>query len=122
MPKNLPPMPPFIERMYESRDDGDRLVFGDHYVAPPDGKYDHADWTVVALYVKRGSDGQRVEIDTARCPAAFYRLRALPGKNSVGDPRQPFALSTGSGTEMAELMHKLALAISEGMVGLNTDR
>ena len=49
-------------------------------------------------------------------PARFYRIDALPSKNSVGYDVPPFSLSTGSGMEKLAL--DIAGAASGGMIGI----
>jgi hypothetical protein len=67
-------------------------------------------------------DGQSCAIDRCELPAAFYRLRALPDTNSVGEPIPPFCLATGSGTEARDWALQTARMISRGLVGLSDPR
>jgi hypothetical protein len=77
------------------------------------------EWEEVAIYPKEsGSDGQDAKVSTWKAPARFYKIEAMPSQNSVGEPVQPFVLQTGSGDEMLDLAHRIAKAVSEGMLGI----
>jgi hypothetical protein len=105
--------------MYDP-DERDRAIFGEYY-APEVEEFEHAAWHMVARIPKTGGDGQPVEIDECRMPARFFRLRALPDVAGSGRPRPAFALTTGSGDEMGQLMVTLGRVIAAGMVGLAAD-
>lgn len=94
----------------------DRLGFGDSYDPPK--TFPHGEWVTVAKFVPDSGDGQRVEIDEARYPARFFRLRVLPGTSSAGADLPGWTLRTGSGDETGILMAELARAIAGGMVSL----
>lgn len=96
----------------------DSQMFGAYYIYDPE-PFKHGEWRHVATFPKTGGDGQQVEIDECRWPARFYRLRVIAGPNSVGEMRQGFTLSTGSGSVMGKLMVKLAHEIAIGMVSLD---
>lgn len=102
-----------MESMYLP-DDRDRAVFGERY-SPPE-RFTHGEWHMVARYEKVGGDGQAVEVDECRMPASFFRIRVLPGVNSIGEPTSGYTLSTGSGME--RLAHEIASAACEGMIGI----
>jgi hypothetical protein len=77
------------------------------------------EWELVITLPKLPkSDGYDVQIYEMRSPAQFYRLVALPTKNSVGVEKSGWALETGSGDEMARLIGQIAQAASTGMIGL----
>lgn len=106
--------------LYEDRAE-DVAVFEGHWCRVASDA-NPKDWNLCARFEKvPGSDGQSVEIYDSRWPARFYRLRALPDKNSIGAEVLGFTLSTGSGREMAELMVQLAKAISQGMVAMRKE-
>ena len=90
-------------------------AFGPAWCGPE--QYDHAVEVLVAKYKGEG-DGQDVDVYCTALPARFYRIEALPGTNTVGEPVLPASLSTGSG--MAQLAAKMAEAFSEGMLGAHT--
>lgn len=97
-------------------DEQDKAVFGEKY-SPPE-EFEHAKWYKVADYPKQGGDGQPAEVYECRWPAQFYKVVALPSTNSVGRRNEGWALSTGSGYEMARLAVKLAEAAADGMIGV----
>ena len=100
---------------------GDPLVelFGSDYSPPP--VFRHGDWTLVVSLPKdqEDGDGHAVEVYESRCPAAFYRVVALPGVNSIGDEQEGFSLSTGTG--QGRLVKGLADAITQGMIGVDRE-
>ena len=79
------------------------------------------DGTLIAKVPKRGRDGQSVEVYCTAMPVRFYTIKALPGKNSVGDHLPGFEFGTGSGQDMGELAGRMAIAISEGMLGFHPE-
>lgn len=91
-------------------------TFGDHWCGPEST----APWeeVLVARYKcdPPGSDGQPVEVYMTMAPAEFFRVKALPDKAFDGKEIPGFQMGTGSGA--AKLAHDMALAISEGMLGL----
>lgn len=103
--------------LYQTRE-ADRRLFGDKY-QPPD-IFPHGDWARVAVFEKDpdNGDGSPCEIWESRYPAQFFQLRVAASTNSVGEPKEPFTLSTGSGTEMGKLIFAIADAVSQGMIGL----
>ncbi len=91
--------------------------FGAAYRPPK--RFAHGEDTeVVFLKSGEGEDGQDVRIYDGRMPAAFFTIEALPTQNSVGEWKPAFRISTGSGSEMAELAASLAKAIVEGMISV----
>lgn len=111
-------MPDIFDSLYYP-DERDRVVFGDRY-CPPE-KFSHGDWHKVAVYEKgEGGDGQTVEIDESRLPARFFRIRGLPSQNSIGEPVPGFEVTTGS--SMEKLAHEIALAASEGMLCVHSNK
>lgn len=97
----------------------DAALFGEHYTPPE--RFGHGDWHKVAEYPKTAEDGQPCEIYESRLPARFFKLVVLASPNSINDAQPGFALSTGSGDEVGELMVQLAKAVAGGMVGLVED-
>ena len=69
--------------------------------------------------LKNQGDGHDVNIYEARMPARFYKIEALPARKYTGELKPGFSLSTGSGVE--DLVEHIAVAISEGMLGLSDD-
>lgn len=107
---------PMLDFLYLP-DDRDRELFGDAY-SPPE-RFEHGNHYPVATYRKEeGGDGQDAVICECRLPARFFRLEVLPDKDSLGNDRPGFALSTGSGDEAGRLMVAIAKAAAEGMVGM----
>lgn len=93
--------------------DHERRAFGTAWCGPE--KYSHGEEALCARYeASFDSDGQTVEVHCEAWPARFYRLRALAGNDSVGEPLPSFTLCTGSG--MAALAAEIAKAISTGML------
>jgi hypothetical protein len=105
--------------LYESTERDRVEVLGDYYRPPK--KFVHGEDTKVATIGKR-DDGQTVEVYECRMPATFFKLKVLPDKDYKGHPLEGYEVSTGSGSEMAELAGRLAVAISEGMIGFNRNR
>lgn len=64
------------------------------------------EWRVLRDYPATHEDGAPAKVWVARYPAQFFRL-------TTGDVE----VTTGSGTEMGELMIQLAEAVAGGMVG-----
>lgn len=92
-----------------------RGPFGAHWCGPE--KFEAWEWTHCATYTAEpDGDGQTVAVDVSMAPAAFYRLRVLPGKNSVGEQMGAWALSTGSGEAATAAL--IAEKIASGMLGL----
>jgi hypothetical protein len=101
-------------------DDRDRAIFGESY-DPPE-KFTHGGWHQVVGIPKEypDSDGQAVAIDECRMPTRFFRLRMLPGVNSIGVPyRTDITLSTGSGDDMGRILFELGKQIAAGMIGFD---
>lgn len=106
-----------LDSCYRSRDD-EIAAFGTRWIGP--SRFEHGHDTLVARYdPPDDSDGQPVEIYCCALPARSYTLKALPGRNSCGEPVRPFELGTGTGTEMAVLLAYMADAISNGMLAMH---
>jgi len=96
-------------------------VFGKNLIIDPDYIIEHAKETIIAEYSKEfNSDGQDVVVSVQLWPADFYKIVALPGKNSCNESKKGFILETGSG--MAELSAQIAEAISEGMLVISEEK
>lgn len=67
------------------------------------------EWQHVYSYPKAGGDGADVRVFVARWPAMFWRIEC---------PEKGIRLSTGSG--MHDLVHRIATAVSQGMLGGGT--
>ena len=107
--------------LYKSDPRQDKKLFGDYYVGQ-DADFSDREWHKVAFFPKtEGSDGQPCEIWELRMPARFYKLKALESTNSVDEMVPAWALSTGSGMDMAMLMIQLALKTAQGMIGKADD-
>lgn len=96
--------------------DTELAAFNRHWCGP----YKYESWkeTLVARYEKEEvGDGQTVEIYCTAAPARFYTIRALAGKNSVGEPQAAYELGTGSSGD--KLAAAIGSAISQGMLALH---
>lgn len=89
--------------------------FGFFWCGPTVGECLNREWQVIASYPGSG-DGYNVEVHCSAMPARFYKVVALPTPDSCGTERPGFALSTGSGTAMAELAACMAEEIATGML------
>jgi hypothetical protein len=69
-------------------------------------------WQQVARYEPSSDDGDGVTVYVHRMPTAFYRI--------VGD-RKGVDLSTGAGPGVEDLVHVIATAITEGILGLTDE-
>lgn len=78
-------------------------------------------WEVERIYPKAFEDGQEARVLVRRTPAKFFRIEAVPGVDSLGRPRQGFVLGTGCGEASRDLAHRVAKAVSEGMLGLHAE-
>ncbi len=102
-----------MDFLFEAQD-RDRTPFGDKWAGP--SAFEPWEETLVATFDTRaGGDGQTVQVFCTATPARFYKLKVLPGENSVGTPQGAYEINTGSG--QAELAVKVAEAISKGMLG-----
>lgn len=103
--------------LYEPYED-EKKIFGEHWCGP--NGYEHGKFVRIAHYdAEEGGDGQPVDVHCCAMPARFYTIKALPAHNSIGEPKKPFQLGTGSGVGMAELAAKMAEAIFDGMLRLD---
>jgi hypothetical protein len=83
----------------------------------PPARFRHGVAELVAELPKQpNSDGYHVRVYESRLPARFYKVVALPSKNSCGEPRPGFTLSTGS--SMTDLVGALTLAVNDGMLDI----
>lgn len=73
------------------------------------------DWTHVATWPKRTSDGVDVEVDCAAWPARFYRLRFGAHVLATGA-----GVTLESGRSMAQLTVDMADAIASGCLAVRT--
>ena len=79
----------------------------------------NAEWCEINRAIKvPGGDGQSCAVDVCGVLAKFYRVRALPDTNSVGDPVEPFTLETGSGHECKDWALRTSYMIARGLVGI----
>jgi len=97
-------------------DDRDRRIFGADYVAPE--RFEYGEETLICKLAKKSGDGYPVKIYETRMPARFFKVVALPAKNSVGKSRKGFTITTGSGDVMAEFAYSVAKLIVDGMIGV----
>lgn len=93
-------------------------AFGKHWIGP--ATYRHFVEEGVALFRKSppNGDGQHAHVYCLAAPSRFYTVVAEAGVNSVGEPKPGFKVSFGSG--QAELAARIAIAISEGMIGFES--
>jgi hypothetical protein len=73
----------------------------------------------IAFIPKFGGDGFPCEIYESRWPSRFFKLVALPSDDSAGNQRPGFTLSTGSGAGIFTLIVRMAVAVSEGLLGVD---
>ena len=76
----------------------------------------HRDWRTVKSYPAK-PDGQPVDVQVVHLPAVFCRIVVHPCDGLTGNKKPGFVLTTG--TEMLELSHAIARAVSDGMLGLH---
>ena len=86
------------------------------YLVPEPVDFELWEWKLIAEVPQLGGDGHPVQIFECRCPSSFFKLVALPSKNSVGTHKLGFELQTGTGMEWWVV--ETALDIAEGMVGI----
>ena len=103
--------------LYESGKD-----FYPYGFEPPE-KFEHWKETLIAKINSDGdSDGYDVEIYETRAPARFFKIKVLPTKNSVGEIKGGFSVSTGSGgDDMLKFVSQIADKIVNGMIGFDTE-
>lgn len=104
-----------IEFLYEATHQ-DRAEFLGNWCGPD--TFEHSKKMLVARYQGTG-DGQSVEVYCTAMPARFYALKVLPGKNSVGEDRQGYEITTGS--DCQEWAAETAAMIAEGMLGFHKE-
>ena len=110
-----------FEDMYKVRDD-DRRIFGDAWCFDGD-QFPHGGRVLIARYeAEEDSDGVDVEIYGGAAPARFYTvvtsMSRYNGDTESMDKLGKCEIGTGSGYEMGELAHRMAIAISEGMISI----
>lgn len=112
---------PALNGLYHSHDRRDAEIFApiEQYHRPP-SEFAHGEWHLVAEVPKIGGDGHLVRIHEIRMPARFFKVEVLDSTNSIGEATKGFALTTGSGDDMGRLCVQIALAASQGMIGLET--
>lgn len=99
-----------MEQLYDLRPD-ERSFWGDKYAGPTlPYRLPHGEWTFVALYEATHEDGDDAEVYVSAMPARFYRVK---GKG--------IDVTTGSGGQMRDLIHRIATEISMGMLGATED-
>lgn len=86
------------------------------YLVPEPVDFELFEWKLVAEVPQLGSDGHPVQVFECRAPARFYKVVALPSKNSVGDCQMGFELHTGSATGIGDWVAGTALLIAHGML------
>lgn len=92
-------------------------AFGKNWIGP---NQINRSWTKVAHFPKEeGGDGQPVDIYLSALPARFTKLHALKSTNSIGEPYNEYFITTGSGSEVRDLIIELAKQIAEGMIGVS---
>ncbi len=107
-----------FDTLYKGNDARDQRIFTDMDYQPPEF-FSHGGWHT-AVKVPRpypGSDGQDCEIQECRLPSRFFRLIVHPTPNSMGEPREGWILSTGSGDESGAVIAQVAHLVSQGMIG-----
>lgn len=107
-----------LDCLYQTRND-DREPFGEHWCGP--AQFNPWEETLIAKYPSPDdSDGQSVDVYLLAAPARFWTIQVLDGPDSIGEVHKGYKISTGSGgREMASLVHKMADAIAEGMLGFH---
>ena len=105
--------------MFDELYNSDRIkgVFGDAWCGP-EVLPRHQEVRIAKYEENADDDGQGVEVYCTAMPAQFFTVKALAGKNSVGDENPGFILSTGS--DCAEWAAETARMINTGMVGLGS--
>lgn len=98
--------------LYDTAGARDREPFESYWCGP--ARIGHGETAVVARYPQK-PDGYEVEIRESRWPARFHEIVATRVNPRTGRHE---TLSLGTGSGMAQLAHKIALALSEGMLAL----
>ena len=91
--------------LYETSDL--KLLFGDKWCGPDTLK--HGERTLIAVYPKKSSVGEKAKVYCTALPAQFYTVITKFGHEKC-------IFGTGSGDEMAALAKSMAEAISKGML------
>jgi hypothetical protein len=116
-------VPAFFDFLYEeSKRDRESFACLGLLLNPPN-RFRHSKWELIAEIPKKplNGDGQPVKLYEMRLPARFFKLEAVNSATSTGKVKNGFTLTTGSGDEMAKLVGEIALAVSEGMIGLQEE-
>lgn len=98
---------------------GDRYRMNIPNYHPP-AMFAHGERTLVAECPKdpADGDGQAVRLYETRWPATVYCIEALPGANSMGEPKAGFTITLGSSERI--LAENLVRAITTGMLDVET--
>lgn len=106
-----------IDMFYQHRDSDRIESLGDHY--QPQDRFDHSTWVLIAS-LDAEEDGAACRVYETRMPARFWKLVVDGRANYMGQRQRPVTAHSGSGKEMGELMGQLAVAVSQGMVTLES--
>lgn len=107
-------------------DERDRRIFGERY-KPETDRFEHGRDVIVCRLPATSADGQSVVVTEARLPARFFtaHVRASPDRQfeHVGrvKGKPAVVISTGSGDEAGRLLFQIAVAVSEGMLGIRLE-
>lgn len=99
-----------ISFLYDTRSDDRISSLGKFWKAPP--RIEYAKWEPIAEIPIQAKGGVAVEIYETRYPASFYR--AVIKEFGI-------RLDTGSGSEIAELLGEIALAVARGEAAYRQD-
>ena len=101
--------------LYETKEI--KEVLGYNFCGPD--KLPHFQEVRIAVFEEdHENDGYGVELYCTAAPAKFFTVKALDYRNSVGDEKKGFSLSTGSG--QFEWAVNAAKMINEGMLSCDT--
>lgn len=108
----------FLDFLYSNKITSPQSLVG--FYNPPK-IFRHGEWESVAFFEKvKDSDGQNVEVFECRFPDRVFKLEAKEGFNSAGELQKSFEISTGSGSNMGDLLGVLAKHITEGKIGVKS--
>ena len=97
--------------------ESEKAPFGDKWIGPE--KFEKGqEYLIAKLKREKGSDGHTVEVYCIAFPARFYTIIALPTPPLAEEAKDGFRLSTG--TIEPELVAKIAAAIADGILGMDT--
>lgn len=100
----------FLASLYRVKPE-EMAVFGDNWCSTVSA-FEHGKKHRVAFYQRGLSDGQDVNVYVDASPARFYAIEAV-----AMDNKPSWTLATGS--DMAKLVHQIAIAIAGGMLALD---